>query len=338
MGAGVAAGLARHLNIDPILIRLAFVVAVVAGGFGILAYVAGALLIPEEGAEKPILHAGSSRNAGTIAGVALLVVGGLLALDSVFDDHLFGQVLWTVAFVAAGGWLLLRTPGDNAPVSPTAPPTTDTQIAGPPDPPPVRRSRRGTRVVAGLMLLAAGAVSAIAAAGADIGWQETAAIAVIAAGGALVGGSLFGASPWLVLPPLLAAGAIASLGAAGATFDGPIGERHFAPTAATELPGRYQVAIGELEVDLRDTRFSAGTTELEVHVGIGEARVLLPAGVGVHIDGHAGAGEVTLPGGTSDGTDVDRSETIAGPAGGPVLVLDADVGLGDLNVKRDGGR
>src|SRR5687768_6677314 len=92
MVAGVATGLARHLNIEPVLVRLTFVVAVLAGGFGVLAYVAGLLLIPEAGSDKPILHAGSSRNAGTIAGVVLLVIGGLMALDSVFDGHFFGHV------------------------------------------------------------------------------------------------------------------------------------------------------------------------------------------------------------------------------------------------------
>jgi phage shock protein PspC (stress-responsive transcriptional regulator) len=334
MIAGVAAGLARHLNIEPVLVRLTFVVAVLAGGFGVLAYIAGLLLIPEEGADRPILHAASTKSAGTVAGVVLLVIGGLMAMDSVFDGHFFGHLFWTAGFLGAGLWLLLRSPGENAPVAST-PPTTETHVAGPPPEPAPERRRGGTRVVAGLMLIAAGAVSAVAAAGVDVGWQEASGIAVIAAGAVLVAGSLFGASPWLVLPPLLAAGVIASMGAAGATFEGPIGERHFAPALAADLPERYQVAIGELEVDLRDTRFPAGTTELEVHVGIGEARVLLPDDVAVRIDGHAGAGEVTLPGGSSDGADVDRSETIAAP-GRPTLVLDADVGLGDLNVVREG--
>ena len=49
MVAGVAAGLARYLGVDVMIIRLAFVVLAIAGGAGIPLYLAGLLLIPEEG-------------------------------------------------------------------------------------------------------------------------------------------------------------------------------------------------------------------------------------------------------------------------------------------------
>ena len=46
MVAGVAVGLARHLRVDPTLVRIAFVVATLLGGVGIAAYVAALLLVP----------------------------------------------------------------------------------------------------------------------------------------------------------------------------------------------------------------------------------------------------------------------------------------------------
>ena len=52
--AGVAAGLARYLGVDVMIIRLAFVVLAVAGGAGIPLYLAGLLLIPEEGSGQSI--------------------------------------------------------------------------------------------------------------------------------------------------------------------------------------------------------------------------------------------------------------------------------------------
>jgi phage shock protein PspC (stress-responsive transcriptional regulator) len=52
--AGVAAGLARYLGVDVMIIRLAFVVLTIAGGPGIPLYLAGLLLIPEEGSEVSI--------------------------------------------------------------------------------------------------------------------------------------------------------------------------------------------------------------------------------------------------------------------------------------------
>ena len=52
--AGVAAGLARYLGVDVMIVRLAFVVLTIFGGAGIPLYLAGLLLIPEEGSEQSI--------------------------------------------------------------------------------------------------------------------------------------------------------------------------------------------------------------------------------------------------------------------------------------------
>jgi phage shock protein PspC (stress-responsive transcriptional regulator) len=54
MLAGVAVGLARYFGVDPTIVRIAFVVLTVAGGAGIPLYLAGLLLIPEEGSEVSI--------------------------------------------------------------------------------------------------------------------------------------------------------------------------------------------------------------------------------------------------------------------------------------------
>jgi phage shock protein PspC (stress-responsive transcriptional regulator) len=55
MLAGVASGIARYLDVDVNLVRIAFVVlAFVSGGAALPLYVAGWLLIPEEGAAQSI--------------------------------------------------------------------------------------------------------------------------------------------------------------------------------------------------------------------------------------------------------------------------------------------
>jgi len=51
---GLAGGIGRYLGVDPVVIRIAFVVLTFVGGTGILLYLAGWLLIPEEGAEQSI--------------------------------------------------------------------------------------------------------------------------------------------------------------------------------------------------------------------------------------------------------------------------------------------
>jgi phage shock protein PspC (stress-responsive transcriptional regulator) len=48
MLGGVAAGLARSAGVDPLLVRLAFVVLTLIGGAGVPLYLAGWLLIPDE--------------------------------------------------------------------------------------------------------------------------------------------------------------------------------------------------------------------------------------------------------------------------------------------------
>lgn len=54
MLAGVAAGIAQYLDVDPTLIRIAFAVLTLFGGAAVLVYLAGWLLIPEEGSDQSI--------------------------------------------------------------------------------------------------------------------------------------------------------------------------------------------------------------------------------------------------------------------------------------------
>jgi phage shock protein PspC (stress-responsive transcriptional regulator) len=54
MLGGVAAGIARYFGADPTVARIIFAVLAVFGGAGIPLYLAGWLLIPEEGCEESI--------------------------------------------------------------------------------------------------------------------------------------------------------------------------------------------------------------------------------------------------------------------------------------------
>ena len=54
MLAGVAAGLARFLGIDVTIVRIVLAVLAVVGGAGLPIYLAGWLLIPEEGSELSV--------------------------------------------------------------------------------------------------------------------------------------------------------------------------------------------------------------------------------------------------------------------------------------------
>ena len=54
MLTGVAGGIGRYFGVDAMIVRIAFVVLTVFGGVGIPLYLAGVLLIPEEGSDVSI--------------------------------------------------------------------------------------------------------------------------------------------------------------------------------------------------------------------------------------------------------------------------------------------
>ncbi len=54
MLAGVAAGIARYLGVDVTVVRILFAVLALIGGAGVPLYLAGWLLIPEDGSDQSI--------------------------------------------------------------------------------------------------------------------------------------------------------------------------------------------------------------------------------------------------------------------------------------------
>src|SRR5687768_17016841 len=76
MIAGVAGGLGRRLDVDPLAIRITFVILSFAGGLGILAYLAGLVFMQSDDPESPPLQWGLARTVGA----GLLVVAGLAIL------------------------------------------------------------------------------------------------------------------------------------------------------------------------------------------------------------------------------------------------------------------
>jgi phage shock protein PspC (stress-responsive transcriptional regulator) len=54
MVAGVAGGLADYFDVDPTIVRVGFVALAFLGGLAVPLYLAGWLLIPEEGSEESV--------------------------------------------------------------------------------------------------------------------------------------------------------------------------------------------------------------------------------------------------------------------------------------------
>jgi len=116
MIAGIAGGLGNYLGIDPVLVRLAIVVLTIAGGAGILAYIIGWLIIPEEpyaGAatdDEPdrsaARHSAPATGPRIVVGIVMIVIGISLLLKWVIPA--FSDVFWPIAVIIAGAALLLH--------------------------------------------------------------------------------------------------------------------------------------------------------------------------------------------------------------------------------------
>jgi hypothetical protein len=115
-------------------------------------------------------------------------------------------------------------------------------------------------------------------------------------------------------------------------FHGGIGERNLRVTDQTELTPRYDVGVGELNLDLSDLTLTE-SAEIRATVGAGDMTIILPPDVLVDIEASVGAGEIDLLGQTIDGISVSKSYTSDGFESAEVtLILDLSVAAGSIEV------
>jgi hypothetical protein len=141
-----------------------------------------------------------------------------------------------------------------------------------------------------------------------------------------------GGRRWLVLPALILAIPLGFVAAAGIDVDGGIGERDYQPTSVNELRDGYQLGMGELRVDLTQVDLPPGRTPLKLEMGIGSLRVIVPDDVCVASDMRIGAGYARVLDRDSGGLDIDWRRSPIDRAGVKRLVIDGDVGIGELQV------
>jgi phage shock protein PspC (stress-responsive transcriptional regulator) len=124
MIGGVCGGLAEYFDIDPVFIRILFVVAVFAGGSGILAYIICWIVIPEQPYSTPVAPTApasqqaspqpapvtepSNRKGSMYAGVILIIVGGLFLADN-FLPHFHFSDFWPILMILLGIAILSRS-------------------------------------------------------------------------------------------------------------------------------------------------------------------------------------------------------------------------------------
>ena len=314
---GVCGGLGRYFNVDPLLFRIGAVALVFLGGAGILLYVAALLLVPNEDQPAPIAPGAQGRNrALVIAGVvALLIVAWPFLL---FGGALFAGIGIPLAVLVGAGvlvWWLVSGEGPSGSAGDIA-----------------RRAALGVAVVIGCFIL-----FFVAGFGAAAGPNWLVPALVVAAGAAIAAGAFLKPVRWLVPPAMTIALAAGVVAAADIDFDGGIGQREYRPGSSVDLREHYDLGIGELVVDLRDTTLPEGDVPLDLDVGIGEARVIVPDDVCVATDADVGAGNIAIFGRDHGGIDASFENSPTAKPTATRLLLHADVGLGEVRVNDSRG-
>ncbi len=124
---GVCGGLGDYLNTDPLVFRILFVVAFLAGGSGLLIYIIFWIVIPEE--EIPIINTKNSsnmenepktdnntmeeqkkpqKNDGNLwGGLILITLGAIFLIDRFVPRIDFGD-LWPLILIVVGVILISK--------------------------------------------------------------------------------------------------------------------------------------------------------------------------------------------------------------------------------------
>ena len=367
---GVCAAIGRTTGTDPVLWRVVLVVLAIFGGSGLLIYVAGWLLIPEEGAEASIAERhlrgrGLSRTAVialTLVGATVLALttggsgdaapvlaAGLLAYI-VLRGLPTGQVVLgqppgtsyaktahppTGGSVGGGGSSGSDAGGGSDAGSPDSVPVTAADPPGarwsPPAPRP--RSALGLLTISAALLVVGALLGLQAANRIDLTVGGVLAAALATVGVGLLVGARWGRSRGLVLLAALLAATLGITTGAHAPVDLSAGQR----TWLVQGSDFRSLGLGDAVLDLRPLGSAPQPgTDVTARVGAGNLRLVLPAGLHVEVTARVSAGQIVLPGEPvpAEGTEL-RVVRMYGPDDAPLVHVDARVGAGQLEVRRD---
>jgi phage shock protein PspC (stress-responsive transcriptional regulator) len=373
--AGVAGGLARHFDVDPVIVRVVLVVLVFFGGAGLLLYGAGWLLIPEEGSQRATIQL-DDRNRS----LALYVAAALAALALLGDTVGRFDFPWPVAIIAlvllvvfgnrdrvkATDWRPFAGPetdpasdqetdpasdpateayAGSAPGSETAtrpvgmPPLPPTYVPPAYVPPPNRR-RRGPILfwfTLALIALSMGTLGIIDAAGASIVDSAYPAVAVGITGAMLVLGAFWGRAGGLILVGLLST--VALVGSVAAhEFDGHGDHLHTIPAVAADLGDSYEIDAGELKVDLTQVSDVANLDgrHLDLEGAVGTIQVTVPDDLSVTFSGTVhGPGQIEFFHEGHGGISTSLDRTRVAGDDAPTLTIDAELSVGQISVRSE---
>lgn len=341
---GVAGGLARHLDVDPLILRVTFVVAIFFGGAGLLAYIGAWALVPEEGTDDQPL--GLDQRSRTLA---LAGVGVLALLCAVGDWAGAFWFPWPLAIVGAVVlWFLHRqersgpaatTYAESEPAYAVGAPTQPSYGMPPVDyaraPRPRNPRKRGPILfffTLALIALAEGVLGVADLAGADVAGSSYPALALGIVTVMLLLGAFWGRAGGLI-----ALGLVAAIATAGASLGNefPEDQLTYAPTSADQVAENYDVGGGELVLDLSGVEDIDGLDGREVSIdGVGgRLEVVVPDGVDVAVRTEVVAGDSRVFDLRREGFDVNLDGFRDGGENVPDLTITIDLFVGEVIVR-----
>lgn len=370
--AGVIAGISRSYGFDLRTTRIAVAIATIVMPVLLLVYGAAWLLLPprpEEAVALEDLFRDRRRLPLIVAIGIVIAAGGLGSLGSWF---FFGGAPWGLVLVAIGVllWaspsLLGRRADDdpgttNWPLPADAPVTTlrhdavdaSMRLTIPPVPEP-STPRRRRYPVATLALVGAVVTAAVASAGEAFDWWNADALGVVTACVGIVGLGIVGSAlvnrRFLLVPLLVPIGAVLTfLLVVQPNLDGGSGERTIRPSTIDAATEHQQLAAGQLTIDLAGVPAGVGSDAADytvrAEVGMGRLHVLVPDDVVIDLRADMGAGRVVLDGvetsagirADDDRIDLPTGVTDADADGVRTVVLDVEVGAGEIDIDRVAG-
>lgn len=356
--AGVASGLGEYFGVDPVLVRLAFIVAAIAWGTGILIYlVAWWLMPPAWGPQGP----GSGRvphgerlmqrlkGSPSWVGVAAVVLGVAIVANRASLWH--GELVWGGALIALGVLLYHRSTTDrDVATIPSGPPQeagSEPQMldsgaamqAAPPFQPPIVKAKRDRSplgwITLGSVFLVVGVTALLQAAEViHLAPDQLVALPLLVIGLGLLAGTFWGRARWLIAPGVFLVPFVLAASFIHVPFTGGFGDRSIRPQSVAQLRPAYRLVGGQMVLDLRDLPITEGTIRLEATAVAGRVLVIIPEGVEVDVHARAGMGEVSLFGQTYDGVTVDVQRTFASGGSLGRIALDLQASFGQVEVQR----
>ncbi|MCI0544667.1 MAG: PspC domain-containing protein [Actinobacteria bacterium] len=374
MVAGVAAGLARRLQVPEWVPRLLFVVTAFIGGLGVALYLAGWVLMRSEDEAEPIAGRffSSTTTTGAWIGVGLVVLAAVILLDRL--TFISGGVLLATALLVVGALLYLGylpwsggarsaraqsaapTDGENtgasdpesASATATAMPLEGSTGSAPPTPPPTptppilppveprERSILG-RLTVGFALLGLGMLALldrIPEVPIDAGFRHFVALAMTIIGLGLLVGAVWGRARWLILIAALLMPPLLLSAGGELGWEGERFAFDYSPTTFEALEPEYTADVGDMVIDLTGLPWDGEEIEIVAVLDAGNLVILIPDDVAVTGEAHVDVGRVQAFDEESGG--ISRPAlTLDEPGDLGLVDVDASVDVGNIEIVRE---